>query len=258
MNFIENSKLMTSEDKIQYIFNSLNVNSKIYLENVTYLLKNDPSPIVRHEAAYIFGELKDEECASALLNTINKDTNRFVVHEALLALSNRGDLQYEAEIQKLTKHSDTDVADTAIISLQRLHLKQTDFKLSLINGKKIILDDKSKMEERIQASFVLMNDGSSESVDILIEALNQETNAIVKHEIIFSLGETASKKAAEALNYAIKFDSNDFVIHESLLALSTLGFKEYCETLQQYTNHPSSEVAESAEIALERLNCPKT
>ncbi|OLS26052.1 MAG: hypothetical protein HeimC2_16730 [Candidatus Heimdallarchaeota archaeon LC_2] len=104
---------MTSEDKIQYIFNSLNVYSKKYIENIKYLFYKDPSPIVRHEAAYIFGKLKDKECSSSLLEVINNDNNRFVVHEALLALSNRGDIQYESEIEKLTIHSDEDVADTA-------------------------------------------------------------------------------------------------------------------------------------------------
>lgn len=246
---------MTSEDKIQYIFNSLNDSSTEYLDNIKHLLKNDPSPIVRHEAAYILGELKDKECAVSLLNAINEDDNRFVVHEALLALSNRGDIQYESEIEMMIRHSDQDVADTAVISLQRLHMKQTDFNLSVEAAKKIILAIESKMEERIQASFVLMNDGSNESVDILIEALNHEPNAIVKHEIVFSLGETASKKAATALNLAIKLSTNDFVIHEILLALSTLGFKEYCETIQEYFKHPSAEIAESAEIAFERLNC---
>ncbi|OLS26051.1 MAG: hypothetical protein HeimC2_16720 [Candidatus Heimdallarchaeota archaeon LC_2] len=129
-----------------------------------------------------------------------------------------------------------------------MNIKQTDFKLSLTHAKHTILDVEVKLEERIQAAFVLMDDGTNDSVDILIEALNQEINAIVKHEIIFALGETASKRSAEALNLAIKFDSNDFDIHESLLALSTLGFKEYCETIHQYINHPSPEVAESAEI----------
>ncbi len=258
MTFNEKVQSMTSEDKIQYIFNSLNVNSVEYLENVKYLLKNDPSPIVRHEAAYIFGELKNEECSISLLKAINTDSNRFVIREALLALSNRGEIKYKSEIKKLLTHSDSDMVDTAIISLQRLHMKQTDFNLSLSHAKNTILDLEAKLEERVQASFVLMNNGSNDSVDILIKALNQESNAIVKHEIIFSLGETASKKAATALNLAIKLSSNDFVIHETLLSLSTLGFKEYCETIQEYFKHTSAEVAESAEIAFERLNCFKT
>ena len=52
---------MTSEEKIQYVFNTLNTNSEEYRSNVASLLMNDPSPIVRHEAAYIFGEI-EESC----------------------------------------------------------------------------------------------------------------------------------------------------------------------------------------------------
>ena len=118
-----------------------------------------------------------------------------------------------------------------------------------------LLDMNSKMEERIQSAFLLMEEGSENSLDILIKGYNQESNAIVKHEIIFSLGECASIKAAKVLAEGIRNDSNDFVIHETLLALSTLGYQEFCSTIKAYQDHSSPEVSESAEIALERLKC---
>ena len=246
---------MTSEEKIQYIFNTLNINSEEYRSNVAFLLLNDPSPVVRHEAAYIFGEIEDRSCSELLIHAIQNDNNRFVVHEALLALSNKGEETTLGIIKTNINNSDQDVADTARISLERLEMKLNDQTISLENAKEYLLDLKRTMEERIQSSFILMEEGSINSLNILIEAYHQEPNSIVKHEIVFSLGESASQKAADILAKGIMTENNDFVIHETLLALSTLGFKEYCSIIQEFINHPSSEVSESAEIALERLNC---
>ncbi|MCE7733727.1 MAG: HEAT repeat domain-containing protein [Candidatus Heimdallarchaeota archaeon] len=246
---------MTSEERIQYVFNTLNTNSEEYRSDVASLLMNDPSPVVRHEAAYIFGEIEDRSCSEFLINAIQNDNNRFVVHEALLALSNRGEAKTKFIIKKQINNSDSDIADTAQISLERLEMKLNDHKITLEEASEYLLDLNRKMEERIQSSFILMEEGSINSLNILIKAYHQEPNAIVKHEIIFSLGESASQKAAEILATGILNDVNDFVIHETLLALSTLGFKNYCSIIQEFVNHPSLEVSESAEIALERLNC---
>lgn len=251
----ENFQSLSAEEKIQYIFNALNVNDAEYKSNVGSLLVNDPSPVVRHEAAYIFGELEDESCTDFLIKTINTDNNRFVVHEALLALSNRGIPESQQIISEQINNSDRDVADTAQISLERLEMKINNQKISFDNAKNYLLDLNSKMEERIQSAFLLMDEGSEDSIQTLIKAYHQEPNAIVKHEIVFSLGECASKTGAKVLAEGIDMDDNDFVIHETLLALSTLGYKEYCPIIRKYLNHSSTEVSESAEIALERLNC---
>lgn len=255
MSFPSKFGSMTSEEKIKYVFNTLNTNSIKYRSNVASLLMNDPSPVVRHEAAYIFGEIEDKSCSEFLINAIQNDNNRFVVHEALLSLSNRGEETTKIIIESQINNSDQDVADTAQISLQRLEMKLNNKKITFDVAKQYLLDLNRKMEERIQSSFILREEGSINSLNILIKAYHQEPNAIVKHEIVFSLGESASKMAADILAKGIMTEENDFVIHETLLALSTLGYKKYCSVIQEFVNHSSSEVSESAEIALERLNC---
>ncbi|MHA2097910.1 MAG: HEAT repeat domain-containing protein [Candidatus Kariarchaeaceae archaeon] len=255
LNFINISKTLSSEEKIQYIFDALNKNSNEYRKNVAYLLQRDPSPIVRHEAAYIFGELSNEDCSNYLIETITHDTNRFVIHEALLALSNRGNIENQHFIEGQLSNPDKDIVDTAKISLQRLIMKNEKISIQKENARECILNLQSQMEERIQSAFILMEEGSEKSINTLIEAYYKEPNPIVKHEIIFSLGESASILAAETLANGIMSETNDFVIHESLLALSTLGFATYCDLIREFTLHPSDEVAESAKIALERLKC---
>ena len=123
------------------------------------------------------------------------------------------------------------------------------------NWKKIILDLNENQEARIQAAFHLENAGDEESIDVLGKALVQDPSPIVRHEIAFSLGETAHPNSAgKHLMKAIEEDENIFVVHESLLALGTLGKKEFIPFVKKYLNDPRPEISESAEISLQRIN----
>lgn len=120
---------------------------------------------------------------------------------------------------------------------------------------KIVLDfERTRKEERIQAAFHLENAKKDESIKALVKALENEPSPIVRHEIAFSLGETAHPTlAAPALMKAVEQDKNVFVRHEAILALATLGKKEFIPFVERFLNDPEVEMAESAEIALERL-----
>lgn len=121
--------------------------------------------------------------------------------------------------------------------------------------KKIILDVKnSNQEARIQAAFHLENMHDDESIHLLGKALQTDPSPIVRHECAFSLGETAHPKlAGPYLMQAVEEDKNIFVIHEALLALATLGKEEFMPFIKKYVKHPVEEIAESAEIALQRI-----
>ena len=120
--------------------------------------------------------------------------------------------------------------------------------------KTIILDLTRTQEERIQAAFHLENMVDDESVKILAEALMTDPSPIVRHECAFSLGETAHPKlAAPHLMKAILEDDHVFVRHEALLALGTLGKEEFIPFIERFISDSDPEVAESAEIALQRI-----
>ena len=120
--------------------------------------------------------------------------------------------------------------------------------------KKIILDIKARKEDRIQAAFQLENDADDTVVDALGKALLTDPSPIVRHECALSLGETGHpEKAAPYLIKSIEIDKHVFVVHEALLALATLGDQTYIPLIKKYLYDPRPEIAESAEIALERL-----
>lgn len=117
-----------------------------------------------------------------------------------------------------------------------------------------VLDLSKSKEERIQAAFHLENAVEDESIETLCKALMTEPSPIVRHEIAFSLGETAHPRlAAKYLMKAVEEDKNVFVRHEAILALATLGKREFIPFVKRFLNEPEVEMAESAEIALQRL-----
>lgn len=244
------------ERRIQTIFSLLKDYNQITFDALEFCLKNDPSPIVRHEAAYVLGEMKDKRGVKFLIKAIENDTDKFVVHEATLALSNLGKLampEGKIVIEKLLSDQDPDILDTAEISLQRLIKKLSDKTLTINPEEAIKNLTNSNKENRIQASFMLMEDASENSIDILIEALNNEPSGIVKHEIIFSIGESIANKAVPELLKVLKKEKNVFALHETILALATIGNKRAEGSIRLFLNHEDPNISETAEIALERL-----
>lgn len=121
--------------------------------------------------------------------------------------------------------------------------------------KKIAIDVINyNQEARIQAAFHLENMPDDESTHILGRGLLSDPSPIVRHEFAFSLGETANPKiAVPYLKEAVEKDKNIFVRHEAILALGTLGKKEFVPFIKKYLDDPEPEMAESAEIALQRI-----
>lgn len=119
---------------------------------------------------------------------------------------------------------------------------------------RIVLDLNKNQEERIQAAFHLENAKDDDSILALCRGLMTDPSPIVRHEFAFSLGETAHPSlAAKYLMKAVEEDENVFVRHEAVLALATLGKEEFIPFIERFVNDPEPEMAESAEIALQRI-----
>ena len=82
----------SSEQRIQAVFHFLFDESPESFEVLGQTLSNDPSSIVRHEAAYILGEKANLLSISPLIKAIEYDPAIIVRHEAALALANLGTL----------------------------------------------------------------------------------------------------------------------------------------------------------------------
>ncbi len=119
---------------------------------------------------------------------------------------------------------------------------------------KIILNPKKNKAQRIDAAFKLENIADEASIKALAKAMFTDPSPIVRHECAFSLGETAApKQAGHCLMKAIETDKSSFVVHEALMALGTLGDHSFASFIKKYLHHPDHDIAESAEIALQRI-----
>ena len=122
------------------------------------------------------------------------------------------------------------------------------------NPKMVILDLKKNKDARIQAAFQLENIADEASIEALAQAMFTDPSPIVRHECAFALGETAAPKiTCFHLIKAVEKDESPFVRHEALMALGTLGDLSCIPFIKKFLHDPDPNIAESAEIALQRL-----
>ena len=96
-------------------------------------LREDPNPVVRHEAAFALGrlpqleiqrDLVSDEIFSALCQSARTDPSTIVRHEATEVLGNLEDSRVARVLHELAKDDNPDVALTAKLGLEHLALDQ--------------------------------------------------------------------------------------------------------------------------------------
>ncbi len=90
------------------------------------VLKDDPSPLTRHEAAFTLGQLGLRSALPALVNAMLNDGSQIVRHESAVALtSSIGDDTALPELEKAIRDKDEDVSNSALIAWEYLsHLRR--------------------------------------------------------------------------------------------------------------------------------------
>jgi HEAT repeat protein len=91
------------------------------------ILRSDPDPVVRHEAAFTLGELRKQgrivgsRSGSALCGATKRENSILVLHEVAEALANFTGKAVISALTRLRRHPNSDVRATAAISLEILH-----------------------------------------------------------------------------------------------------------------------------------------
>jgi len=89
------------------------------------ILKDDPSPLTRHEAAFTLGQLGCKSAVSGLVVAMLNDVSPIVRHESAVALSSIGDAAVLPELEKTIQDKDEDVSNSALIAWEYLsHIKR--------------------------------------------------------------------------------------------------------------------------------------
>lgn len=111
---------------------------------------------------------------------------------------------------------------------------------------------------RTRVICILADMSGIDAVEPISRVLEDDKNALVRHEAAFSLGQIGYQTAMPALFNAIKSDPSYFVRHEAAVALGVIGSEEGREILNEALKDESEEVRESAIIALANIDYVST
>jgi len=119
-NFLERSKnyplllRVHSVCMLEYIGNEETVGS------LCKVLKEDESPLTRHEAAFTLGQLGYSSAVPALVGAMLHDKSPIVRHESAVALSSIGNELVVPDLKKAIEDEDEDVRNSAMIAFEYL------------------------------------------------------------------------------------------------------------------------------------------
>ncbi len=89
---------------------------------LTDVLRNDESPLIRHEAAIGIGTMGNARGSAPLIDALKYDTNNMVRHEAAIALAEIGSRDAILALEAATTDSDPTVASSARFAVQSILL----------------------------------------------------------------------------------------------------------------------------------------
>ena len=243
--------------------------------------------LMRHEFAYVMGQLRDQRCCP-VLETVLQDADDCVMvrHEAAEALGAIGADRSQAALTiVMEKYPDRpELSDTCRLALNVMawraqgedpenepaacacmlnpysttdpapphpaHANKTPEELG-----DMLCDTNAEMFERYRAMFSLRNRGGRDSVLQLCRALTKDTSSpLLRHEVAYVLGQLQHPDSVEALEESLRrHDEHEMVRHESAEALGAIeGRWDDCERiLEEFTRDSNIVVRESCMVALD-------
>ncbi|KAM3938910.1 deoxyhypusine hydroxylase [Leptodactylus fuscus] len=118
---------------------------------------------------------------------------------------------------------------------------------------RILLDTSLPLPARFRALFTLRNLGGPEAVEWIGRGF-VDNSALLKHELAYCLGQMRDRSALPILIAVLKDCSQDAMVrHEAGEALGAIGDPEVLELLKEYSRDPVIEVAETCQLAIQRI-----
>lgn len=117
-----------------------------------------------------------------------------------------------------------------------------------------VLNDSARpLKERFRALFTLKNIGGATAINQISRCFKDES-ALLKHELAYCLGQMKDPTAISILTNVLEDLSQEpMVRHEAGEALGAIGELSVIPLLEKYREDPIPEVAETCELALDRL-----
>ncbi|XP_046959905.1 deoxyhypusine hydroxylase [Vanessa cardui] len=118
---------------------------------------------------------------------------------------------------------------------------------------RVLNDPQRPMKERFRALFTLRNLGGETAIKCISDCFKDES-VLLKHELAYCLGQMQDVKAVPILKSVLADTNQDPIVrHEAGEALGAIGDTGLQELLEKYQYDSAIEVAETCQIALQRL-----
>eukprot|EP00549_Striatella_unipunctata_P019388 CAMPEP_0118708616 /NCGR_PEP_ID=MMETSP0800-20121206/22018_1 /TAXON_ID=210618 ORGANISM="Striatella unipunctata, Strain CCMP2910" /NCGR_SAMPLE_ID=MMETSP0800 /ASSEMBLY_ACC=CAM_ASM_000638 /LENGTH=367 /DNA_ID=CAMNT_0006611893 /DNA_START=153 /DNA_END=1256 /DNA_ORIENTATION=+ len=253
------------------------------------LLLKDHGALMRHEFAYVMGQLRDERCCDTLEQVLqNGCDDTMVRHEAAEALGAIGAERSLKALEKTTKMENipVELVETCSLAIEFMKWKLNGGKdddieappacacmispyssidpapphpahqdVSTSDLGDLLSNKDEPLFARYRAMFSLRNRGGEDAVRQLCRALTEDkSSALLRHEVAYVLGQMQHPCSLEALEESLRrADEHEMVRHESAEALGSIeGRWEECEAvLNGFLNDRDVVVRESCMVALD-------
>jgi deoxyhypusine monooxygenase len=192
------------------------------------LLQRADSSLMRHELAYILGQIQNPKACETLSQILDDETDDVLVrHESAEAL---GAINQESSLPILTKystHASPEIAETCQIAIDLINWnhsaeRETDLnkslylshdpapplaknqKLSLSQLEAILLDPSVSLFQRYRAMFSLRDLNNDAAALALVKGFADQS-ALFRHEIAFVLGQMQRKAYAPGEKWTLQY-----------------------------------------------------
>lgn len=245
-------------------------------------------PLLRHEFAYVMGQLRDQQACDDLEAVLaNTNDDAMVRHEAAEALGAIGADRSVAPLRRASEDQAIEVSETCAIALAHIEWKLRDgdagdeptvcacmaspyssvdpapphpshVGLSTPELASRLCDEALPLFERYRCMFSLRNLGGKEAVLALGKALTDDaSSALLRHELAYVLGQMQHGAALEALAESLRRpDEHCMVRHEAAEALGAIEgrWDETQVLLVKFSKDPDEVVRQSCEVALDAVD----
>ncbi|XP_040583055.1 deoxyhypusine hydroxylase [Lepeophtheirus salmonis] len=264
------------KERFRALFTLRSIGGKSSLEWMQKTIKEDSSELLKHEIAYVMGQMQDAEAIEGLISILSDPKMEPIVrHEAAEALGALGeDPKIRKALESILNSKDLpiEVTETVSLALSRLDwLKNPEKNLSknpydsVDPAPPFPLDFSSNLESllhnesedifiRYRAMFSLRNKGDTDSIQSLCRGLiHDKSSALFRHEVAYVLGQIQSFESKKSLIQILQNEKeHPMVRHECAEALGSIGTPEIHSELQKYLGKEvPAVVRESCEIALD-------
>ncbi len=244
------------------------------------------SHLLRHEVAYVLGQLGDAKANSLLFDILsNMDEHCMVRHEAGEAIGAIGSEEYISLLEPFLQDPLREIRETVELAIKNIKEKvESEKNGSIVEKKKnarrdeefqsidpapaydintpldkirtIYLNQEEDLYKRYKAMFTLRNKASrladKNALEVLCEGFREEEGALFKHEIAFVLGQLQKLETSDCLEKVLRNGrEHEMVRHEAAEALGSISDPKSLELLEEFQKDEAPAVRDSCIVAVD-------